>query len=627
MVQLYAQSVSDYDYLKNKYPDEQAVIINYVENVVIDVENDKYKISEEVIKKTLILKNGNEGLATDKVYNSLFRKIKKIDAKTLVPDGKKFRSLKVDKFVEQNDQSDLVFYDEVVSKKFVYPGVQKGCITSLKYNCELTEQYALSSFYFKWHVPCEISQLNIKADKRARLKFKLYNADTANIAYSYSEKGKYDLYSWTAKNIKSSQYQEDAPSIRYYFPHIAYYIDNYYPSDTSSDQFKGLKSLYKYYYSLINNLNSYEDTLIHKTVNNIISGANTEQEKVKRIYYWVQDNINYIAFEEGMQGIIPEKASSVFNKRYGDCKGMSSLLNYMIKLAGIESHLTWIGARNLPYKYTDIASPLVDNHMIVTYFNGNTPVFLDATNNYAAFGIPSSMIQGKQALIEMGENNYKIEEVPVQKSDKNLISDSSFLTINGDTLKGHGLITLTGYEKIDAAYTLTGSDKIKLKERVLHLISKGSNKFFIDSFRIENLSNREVPLKIYYTFRLNDYFKKIDRELYLNLNLDKSLINERFEVSKRNMPVENKHCSILNCYTEIEIPQGYKTSFLPQNSTLSSDRLSFNINYSHDQNKIILCKEIVKNFLLLQPSDFNEWNKIIDSLSLSYRDAIVFKKN
>ena len=623
----YAQLVSDYANLKEKYPDEQAVIINDIENVLIDVEQNKYKISEEVIKETMILKNARESFATDQVYSSLFKKIKKIDAKTLIPDGKKFKTIKVDKFVDQNDQSDMVFYDEVVSRKFVYPGVQPGAITSLKYYTELADQFALSSFYFKWHIPCEISQLNIKADKRAKLKFKLYNADTANINFTFSEKGKYAFYSWTARNIKSSQFEEDAPSIRYFFPHIVYYIDNFSPSDTISEDSKGLHSLYKYYYTLINNLNTEVDSTILRTVNSITAGAKSDQEKIKKIYYWVQENINYIAFEEGMQGVIPEKASNVFNRRYGDCKGMSSLLNYMLKLAGIKSHLTWIGSRSLPYKYTEVASDLVDNHMIVTYYDSSKPVFLDATNNYIAYGIPSSMIQGKQALVEMGINTFKIEEVPIQQSDNNVISDSSFFTIKDNAVEGHGIITLTGYEKVDATYALTGNEKTKLKERVLRLLAKGNNKFFIDSFQIDNLSNREVPLKIHYSFRINDYFKEVDGELYLNLNLDKSLINNRFEVSKRNIPVENNHCSKLKCYSEFNVPEGYKIMFLPKNSSSGSDKLSFTMNYSDKQNKITLVKEIERNYLIMKPSEFSNWNKINDALSSAYRDVIILKKN
>ena len=46
---------------------------------------------------------------------------------------------------------------------------------------------------------------------------------------------------------------------------------------------------------------------------------------------------------------------------------MASLIVTMLKVAGVKSYRTWIGTRDLPYKYSQVPTPLVDNHMIATY--------------------------------------------------------------------------------------------------------------------------------------------------------------------------------------------------------------------------------------------------------------------
>lgn len=621
-----AQKPSDAELFKKKYPGEKAIILNDQEDVLIEVDGNAYKITETVLKETYLLQNVGTVYASDKVYSSHFAKLKEIDAKTLVPDGNKFTTKKVEKFVETQDQSDNVFYDEVVSKSFVFPAVQPGAITSLKFVRELSNPLAMNSFFFKWHIPCETSKITIKADKRAKLRFKLFNVEPSSLEFTQQEKGKFNIYTWTAKNIRSAYYEQDAPDIRYYYPHIAYYIENLNPTDTINKAFKGLNGLYHYYHGLLKDLNTEEDPKLRAEVDKIVAGAASEQEKVKRIFYWVQDNINYIAFEEGMQGLIPEQASKVYNKRYGDCKGMSSLMNNMLKLAGVKSYITWIGTRHLPYKYTDVPSEIVDNHMIVTYYDNGKPVFLDGTNNYLPFGTPSSMIQGKQALVGIDDDNYKIEEVPIIKSDRNAVVDSFTYTIRNNSVEGYGRLSLTGYEKNIKTYSLTGKDAVKTKDRVLGIVTKGNNKFFLDSFSVDNLNNREVPVVINYKFRVDDYFKNIDGEVYLNLNLTKPFANNTYDPEKRPIPVENGNLRLFRYVSVFIIPDNYQVSLLPKDRAGTFDKFSFTIHYKVEGNKVTQVKEIREEYMLLEPSEFKKWNETIESLDQAYRDMLVIKK-
>ena len=76
----------------------------------------------------------------------------------------------------------------------------------------------------------------------------------------------------------------------------------------------------------------------------------TDEAKARRIYKWVQQNIKYVAFEDGMEGFIPRDASLVCSRRYGDCKDMASILTKMLQYSGVEACFVWIGTRSLPYE-------------------------------------------------------------------------------------------------------------------------------------------------------------------------------------------------------------------------------------------------------------------------------------
>jgi hypothetical protein len=438
------------------------------------------------------------------------------------------------------------------------------------------------------------------------------------------EKGKYNIYTWTAKNMNASDYEPDAPNPKYYYPHITYFIENSIPNNNSAETL-GLASLYQYYHNLVKDLNTNTDAEIQKMVELVTANAKTEEEKVRSLFYWVQDNITYVAFEDGMQGFIPEPASQVFTKRYGDCKGMSSLLSYMLKLAGIKSYLTWIGTRDIPYLYTEIPSKVTDNHMIVTYYRNNQPVFLDATNKHLLFGLPSAMIQEKQALVGDGPT-FKVEHVPVIDSEENIISDSAYFTLSGNSISGKGVMNLSGYEKNTQTYYLSGKEPKQIKDHLLGLLMKGNNKFFLDSFNILNLSNREKPLSVSYNFRVGDYYREIDHEIYINLSLNKAYNNQTYDSLKRKIPVECNNMHSYRSFTEFTIPEGYEVSYLPKNTKATFGKFSFNITYRIDGNKVIQSKEINKNFLVLYPSEFSEWNHVASALSQAYRDVLIIKK-
>ena len=96
---------------------------------------------------------------------------------------------------------------------------------------------------------------------------------------------------------------------------------------------------------------------------NLIENTIDKDDKARLIFNWVQDNIKYVAFEDGMGGFIPRPAASVCHKRYGDCKDMASIITDMLRYAGIKGNITWVGSDELPYDYTEIA----DGHI----FNDN----------------------------------------------------------------------------------------------------------------------------------------------------------------------------------------------------------------------------------------------------------------
>ncbi len=616
-----------YNQYKKEFPDKMAVLLEKNDEITIDFEGDTVSVLHTEYEDLLFLTERSVGLANQKAYESYFSKIEKIDAITLVPNGKRYKKMKVEYFKKEKESSSGIFFDDLESTNFIMPNVSPKARTQVSITQDIKDPRFLSSFYLDSYVPIKSAKLTLKVNKNIEIAYKEFNTENVKVDFTKTEKGNYVIYEWTAKDLEDFKAEDNAPRRNYFSPHIVYYVTQInYPNRTQKVA-KSVADLYDWYSNLSCKVNLEDDAELFKTVNELTKDVTDEQEKVKNIFYWVQDNIKYVAFEDGMRGFIPSEASFVYEKRYGDCKGMSSIIHKMLNMAGIENtYLTWIGSRSLPYKYSELPTPIVDNHMIVTYQPKEGEfIFLDATDSYSPFGFPSSMIQGKEALLGMGRVEHKVALVPIIDKEKNYSTESVTLSILDKNLVGKGQYSAEGYKKGYMTHYIDGLSKENEKLYMNRYFTKGNNKFFVDDYKINNLNEKDEALKIDYDFRIEDYAKFVGDEIYINMNMEKAFSNDEIEKDRKS-PVENDYLYKTNNSTFLEIPAGYEVEYLPENSNFSNDLFGYNIEYKEKDNKIEFIHNYYKNYLLLNNESFEEWNKMIKEVNKAYREVIILKK-
>jgi len=623
---LWAQKIDLSNY-QQKYPENAAIYLEYREEITIDKIADSIQIFENHTEKILHLNSNSKFLAKDKVFSSFFIKTRSISAETLIPKGDGYEKMKVEDLVDKDESSEGVFYDDSKSTNFIFPGIQPGAITVLNYTQQIMDPHFLSSFYFQSFLPIETAVLTLKINKDISINSRIFNQGNLQIEVNESRKGKYNIYTWTSHNIQKIEFEDNTPNYSYFAPHIIYYIEKVKQGNGEKIVLENVKDLFTWYATFTRHLSKAEDPALKKKVDEIISGLQTDEEKVKAVFYWVQDNIKYIAFEEGMRGFIPHDPGVIYRNRYGDCKDMASITRGMLQLAGIPAYLTWIGSRDIPYRYDEVPAPIVDNHMITTWFDNGKPIFLDATSKYTPFGLPSSMIQGKQALIQTGDNTYQLETVPIIDKEANYSIDSSYINLENGQISGSGMVSMGGYDKIFNTYRISYRNGDKLDDFMKAKLTRGSNKFLVTDYKIHNLDNRDLPLQINYAFTIDDYYKQIGDEIYFNLNLDRSFFNQLIDVKNRRYPIENEYKYVHTYIYNLVIPTGYEVEYLPENSSYSNDLGGFKLNYTSGNGFIKMEKQIFVDYLMLGQKDFDNWNEFIQGISNAYSDAIILKKN
>jgi len=552
--------------------------------------------------------------------------LEKIEAYSLVSDGKKYKKKEVTEFTTKDEFNSGVFHDGEKSTNFFFPQLTTGAKTYLNYVLKVEKPQFVPTAYLVSYIPVERFELTIICDEEVELGFNYINIDESEVPVEISQDKKRKRYTWVLKDIPKYQYESDAPGSGYYLPHIIPRIKYYTFNGERHNVLESLSDLHGWYQGLIKDVNQEASEEIKNTVDSLIRGKTTELEKVEAIYYWVQDNIKYIAFEAGMAGFIPEEASSVCKKKFGDCKGMSSILTTMLTEAGIPSSLTWIGTRQLPYDYTDVPTPMVDNHMIAAYKGEDRYYFLDATGGSSPLEYGTAFIQGKQALINAGEGRYEVERVPVCPPEASMFEDTTRLKLGDDNLLfGNSNARLTGFLAVPMRNLLKSLNEEDTKRALDGYFEKGSNRFALDTASFQFLADRNKDLLFDYEFTLGDYAKSNEDELYVNLNLEKVYADGDIK-SDRKIPWDLRFKSLNLLTVEMEIPDGYEVTYLPGNEAFEKEDFGYSQTYEVKDNKVIRHFRHYDNFLLMEEDRFSDWNKMIKSMKKAYKEVVIFKR-
>ena len=619
-----AQKVSDYSSYKTKYNDKNVVGLSIQKDIVIDIVKEDLSIKETNFEEIYYNNYKAGAFAQDKVQSSHFVKIENIEASTLLPNNDSYKEIKVKDFTTKEVLSDNSFYEDLFSTTFVYPSLREGAITRLKYTLSINEPRFLLSEVVQRFYPVENFILNINTDKNVVLGIKYYNLDTTSIDFTKTEKGNRIIYSWKQKNIKNYKIEDDSPGFRHFLPQIVPYIKAYNYKGKEIPVTRNLDDLFKWYEKIISQVNLDSTEQMAVKVQELTKDCTTDLQKVETIYKWVQNNIKYIAIEYGTGGFVPRNPSSTFAKKYGDCKDMASLLIKMLDIAGVKAYYTWVGTRELPYLYTDIPSSIVDNHMIAIYVEYGKYYYLDATNPYHDLRYPTGFIQGKEALIRVDKQNFKIINIPEVEPEVNAITDSLIITIDNNKLIGRGRAVLCGYVHSTIMRLLQDKKELKDQRKFLNnYLEKGNNKFTIDKFSI---NEKDYKINIDYDFNIEGYVTTNADNIYINLNLSNVYVNLKQLKEDRIQDLSLDYKTLNTSKYYFKIPEGYKINYLPENKSFKNDNFSYDIHYELRGETIEYSLVMKINTLLVKKDMFNDWNAMLKQVNSDDKDVVVLKK-
>ena len=351
---------------------------------------------------------------------------------------------------------------------------------------------------------------------------------------------------------------------------------------------------------------------IQQKVDEIVAGAKTVDEKVDRIYRWVQRNIQYISIKGSISsGQTGHPADETFHNGYGDCTDKSILLCTMLKAIGVEAHPIIIMTND--QETVDRCIPGLDgNHAITKVFMPDgRELFLDATATTYKFPYFRCDDQGVSYVDAIGRT---VGMIPENKPEDNLERMDVRMEIFPDG-RAEAEFKSTPMGMMEAAYRAFW--EWQQKERYPLIFANWMNSIFpqanLDSFALIGISDMDSQLVEWAKVSVDSFPSEAGDLWIITIpGVERSMRGfEEVNLAERKFDIEYS-CPYENEYNvEIRLPKGAKIVALPEDVHLSCDPYAdFSLTFDKKGNRVVvhevfrLKKRVVPAYEFARYKDF-----------------------
>jgi hypothetical protein len=250
-------------------------------------------------------------------------------------------------------------------------------------------------------------------------------------------------------------------------------------------------------------------------------------------------------------------------------------------------------------------------------------LFLDATSDEVSFGQPSAFIQNRMACIAIDANRFENIIVPTIPAEKNAIVDTFVCKMKGDTLVGTGSQWLYGYRRNNITQAFKTFAKEKYDDLMKGILSRGNDKCKIESPKVFQLFEEDKPLYMTFQASIEHIGRTIDKELYINLNLNKSWQGLIAELENRTNGVEVDYLWHRKEHLVFELPKGATIKNLPTTASNENAFVAWKIEYRAAGNKILIDTSIRLKKLEVERKDVESWNQAFTDIKEAQSQYVI----
>ncbi len=322
----------------------------------------------------------------------------------------------------------------------------------------------------------------------------------------------------------------------------------------------------KWYYK---NMLEPTDNLSEETrakIKAMVAGIPRTEDKIKKIYEYMQDRTHYVNIAIDIGGWKPMKTDEVDRLGYGDCKALTFYTQSLLKVAGIPANYTIVygGVR----KDIEESLPGVQgNHVILNIPLEKDTIWLECTSQKIAYNCLGGFTNGRKA-ISIEQNGASIIQTPSLNAKQNLKDIRLDLHLETDgSVSGKIIIENHGIYYNRAIPLLSLSEKDRMKHYLSYLDAFHQPE--IEKIEIKHDKANKKILEII-SLKAKKYAIKINAQTFLlSTNPVFPLENIPPAYPERKLPFQLENSRQLTLHYNISLPSGMQVAFSPEDRNFS----------------------------------------------------------
>jgi hypothetical protein len=593
-----------------KRMEELHVIIKALNKVVV---TNKYAI-------TILDEQGEEASGYFNAYSSM-RDLSSIEGNLYDASGKKLKSVKKKDIIDSpsSDGFSLILDNRYKRHNFYYK--------QYPYTIEYSDELEINNSYFlpKWmpiegeHYSVQQSKFIVETTPEYELRIKQINFNTA----PKITKAKTTQYIWELKNEMGIEHEPLQPSFKELIPII--YLG---ATDFSLSNYIGNMRTWLGLGKLNIDLNKGRDELpenVKQDVHKLIDGINNQEEKVNKLYKYLQNNTRYISVQLGIGGWQPFDAKYVAANKYGDCKALSNFMVSILKESGIKAHYVIATAGDGEKGLSeDFPVPSYFNHVITCVPNGQDSIWLECTSQTEPAGYMGSFTGNRKVLL-IGDDGGHVVKTPTYAAKDNLQIRKTIVIVKSDGAMSADVFTHSTGEQQELQHRLihdyTKDEREKYLNTVLNL-----GTYVVDQSKYTETPGRIPAIEEFLHIQSPSYATITGKRLFISPNFVNQSRTRLSADSARKYPI-----SFLSAFQDIDtiqiqVPEQYQFESVPKNVSIHNQFGDFEMIFKVTNNLVEVIRSQTRNISQFPATNYAEVVTFFDKIYKADHSNIVFVK-
>ncbi|MEL7121626.1 MAG: DUF3857 domain-containing protein [Bacteroidota bacterium] len=550
------------------------------------------------------------------IYYDTDTKIKNIQVRLFDAQGNFVRNIKKSEIKDYSAVNGFSLYED--NRVYVVEVSHDEYPYTIEWEYQQNLKGISFALYPDWHIQSyrqgvESASYQVILPQGQELNIKTKNIDLEPVI---EEKGK-KFYTWSVKNLKPIIPEAYQPTSFAILPKVMISA-----ADFKIKEYRGSMESWEAFGGFMYQLFEGKDQLPVEVVNEVkalVKDVYSDQDKIDRIYRYMQSKVRYVSVQLGIGGWQPFDANYVASNSYGDCKALSNYMKALLKVVGIEAHPALIYSGNIDYQIEDDFIYPRFNHVVLHV--PQEDYWLECTStSYPPNYLGSSNWNRRVLLIT--EEGGVVTRTPSPKAEQNL-----------EVIKAKVVVNEEGWADVNYESTFKGSLHERIRRYTDNYDEEEKKKWLLNTTSLSNLELSSLEMSyeknrpeatLNYSGNVRRYASKSGKRFFVSIN-DVSVHGgapDKMEERKFPIVTNRNFKEVLDI--ELQFPENYQIEAMPYPSDeLESEFAKYSIQIEERGGKVYLHREIEFKPATLPATDYKAFRKFYRDISKREKAKLV----